>query len=155
MFAIKIIGACLLALAGWYGGVAVCANLTAHRLALGETIALLKTLEEEIAFRHSNLNALHAAMKQKNNYPHLGISSQSFQTLAPPLSFCKEEKTVFSDCFGGIGHTSAAQECERLARYRRQFELFYTSAAQKEAQALAIDRKIGLAIGGMVALMLL
>lgn len=166
LFTVKLLGACMLALAGWYGGVAVCHKATVHRIALGEMVALLKVLEEEISFRRTNLNDVYQQLAQRNAFATLGLSAplcegqvhsvvSSFQSLPSPHSFSKEEAAAFSDCFARLGYTGALQECERLARYRKQFEAFYLSAEQSERSALAIDRKIGLALGSMVALVLL
>lgn len=166
LFTVKLLGACLLALAGWYGGVAVCHKVTAHRVALGEMVALLKVLEEEISFRRANLNDVYQRLARSNAFAALGLSAPlcegqvqgetaSFQSLPSPCGFSKEETTAFLECFARLGYTGALQECERLARYRKQFEAFHLSAVQSERSALAIDRKIGLALGSMVALMLL
>ncbi len=159
MLALKLAGGCLLALAGWFGGAAVCTRASTHRAALGQTVALLKTLEEEIAFRRTNLNALFAQLAQRGAYPLLGVAPSTeqacFHAMVPPQSFGKEECAVFCACFARLGYTGAQQECERLARYRKQFEGFYRQAQKDEQSALAIDRKIGLALGSMVALMLL
>ncbi len=162
----KLLGACLLALAGWYGGVAVCHKATARRVALGEMVALLKVLEEEISFRRANLNDVYQRLAQNNTFATLGLSVPLcegqvyamvplFQSLPSPRSFSKEEAAAFLDCFARLGYTGALQECERLVRYRKQFESFHQSAEHSERSALAIDRKIGLALGSMVALVLL
>ncbi len=147
----------MLALAGWYGGVVACGRMTMHRIALGETVALLKTLEEEISFRRANLNTVFRQFIQRGTFANVlpSHAAATFQTLSPPNCFTKEECAAFADCFSHLGYTNAAQECERLARYRKQFEAFHQAAIQNEQSALAIDRKIGLAIGSMLALVLL
>lgn len=167
MFAIKVLGGCILAGTGWYGGVIACNQVRAHRVALGETISLLKILEEEIGFQRSNLNALYQRLATSHALPSLGMYTQdkngqvsmsigaTFQTLQPPTLFSAEEKVAFTACFTRLGYTNAAQECERLIRYRTQFETNYRTAMQAEKTALAIDRKVGFAIGSMVALVLL
>ncbi len=156
----------MLALAGWYGGAAVCANATQHRVVLGQTVALLKLLEEEIAFRRTSLNALYLRLAAENAFASLGFVPPSqtgqvaahntplFQSLPIPPRLHGEERTAFAACFARLGYTGAQQECERLVRYRKQFEAFYQQAIAAERAALAIDRKIGLALGSMVALAL-
>ncbi len=164
---IKLAGGCLLALAGWFGGVAFCEQVTTHRATLVETLALLKTLEEEISCRRANLNHLYQRIASENRFPRLGFCRDTqdgqvnedaqamFSSLRPPSCFTGEESDLFLACFTRLGHAGAVQECEQLARYRKRFEVFYQCAVKAEREALAIDRKIGLALGSMLAIVLL
>lgn len=169
MFTVKLLGACMLALAGWCAGAAICTRVSAHRIALEEVIALLKSLEEEISFRRANLNALYARYAGQNAFPSLGFSRDAeggqveanataqalFSTLRPPPCLTQAERKAFTACFARLGHTVASQECEQLARYRKQFEGFLQAAQKAEREARALDCKIGFALGSMVALTLL
>ena len=54
----------------------------------------------------------------------------------------------------GLGRATAEQECARLAYYRSRFESFLQQA-QKQAESAGLDQKLGLAVGGMLALLVL
>ncbi len=150
---VKFIGAVFLALAGWAAGAAVCQRMTLHKKALGEILTLLRQTEEEIRFRHGNLTQFVIQQRERGGYTTLVLPKDGWlQTIAPPRYLRPEEQALFRRCFARIGYGTAAQESERLQLFIRQFEGFYDIAAQHEGRALAIDRKVGLAIGTMCAL---
>lgn len=147
------LGALLLVLCGWCAGETHRKYISARSAALRQTQALLQRIRQEIAYRRIDLNRLYRQLCAEGlcGPPAEG----GFQRMPPPGSFSAEEKACFAECMAGLGRTEAQQECERLDYYIQRFADFRREAEQKEREAAALDRKIGLAAGAMLALLFL
>lgn len=151
----------MLVLCGWCAGETHRRYASARSAALRRTEALLQRLRQEIAYRHVELNRLYRQLGAEEARPlelSPGGEAQpggSFQQMKPPGCFTPEEKACFIECMAGLGRTEAQQECERLDYYIQRFAGFRQEAGQKEREAAALDRRLGLAAGTMLALLFL
>lgn len=154
---LRLAGGLLLAIGGWFAG-----DLRRQRLAercrcLEAILWLLARLEQEIDYRHRDLNRLYRDLQAEAAQGPLGESLRpggSFQTAEAPAWLEPEEQSCFLACMSGLGRTAAEQECVRLAYYQKRFGDFLKDAAACR-DAASLDRKLGLAAGGMLALWLL
>lgn len=154
---LRLAAAILLAAGGWCAGTARRQKLLTRCRLLEEIIELLGRLEQEIGYRHADLPRLLMTLRNENTAKILQKHLQSTITLqkieAPDL-LEPEQKACFSECMSGLGRATAEQECARLTYYRRRFEGFLQQA-QKQADSSGLDQKLGLAVGGMLALLVL
>lgn len=154
---LRLAAAVLLAAGGWCAGTARRQKLINRCRVLEEVIALLGRLEQEIGYRHADLGRLLGILRTENSGKTLEKCLQSTFTLqqikAPDL-LEPEQKACFSECMAGLGRATAEQECVRLTYYRSRFEGFLQQA-QKQAESASLDQKLGLAVGGMLALLVL
>lgn len=155
MRALRWAGALLLVLCGWCAGEAHRRSVCAHGDDLRRTQALLQRIRQEIAYRHVELNRLYRQLCAEGFCRLPGKPAESFQQLAPPGTFSAEERACFTECMSGLGRTEAQQECERLDYYIQRFADFRQAAQKKEQEAAALDRRVGLAAGAMLALLFL
>ncbi len=155
MIALKILSTASFLLAGWFAGTVLCHKIILRKEALLEICSLLKILEEEIALRHSNLKYLYENLLDEN-FAHLMFEQNGcFRSLSPPQALSKTEKEWFVQCFARLGTANAQEECKRLNYYIARFEADCTEVLKQEQKALGLDRKIGVALGGVIALVLL
>ena len=153
---LKGCGAVLLLGCGWACGAYAVARSTARRAALDETLQLLARLEQEICSRKAPLSGVLAALRREQAFPALGLSqAANLQHLAAPGALSTFEKSLFSECFSGLGHADSAAECRRLAYYRARFARLAADAAAKEKQAFALYPRLGLGAGAMLAITIL
>ncbi len=154
LIALKILALFSFLIAGWFGGTVMCYRIIARKEALLETCSLLKLLEEEISLRHSNLKDLYESLLD-DKFMHLILEeNSSFRKLLPPQELSNNEKEWFLQCFSRLGTANASEECKRLAYFSARFEQSLNEVLKQEQKALVLDRKIGLALGGVVALVL-
>ena len=146
------IGAVWLVFCGWCVGDGVCIRAEAHRQALQKTIALLERIRREIEFRRTDLRALLCAMQREGL---VGQAEHSLQTLAPDPALTRREQNAFRVCMAGLGRAEAAQECQQLAFYIQQFEVFQTELAPQLRQTNELSHKLGLALGLAAAILLI
>lgn len=157
MSMLRLAGGLLLTAGGWFAG-----DLRRQRLAercrsLEAILWLLARLEQEIGYRHMDLNRLYRDLQAETAEGPLGEilhPGGAFQTAEPPAWLEPEERACFLACMSGLGRTAAEQECVRLAYYQKRFRDFLKDAAACR-DAAGLDRKLGLAAGGMLALWLL
>lgn len=154
---LRLAAAVLLAAGGWCAGTARRQKLLTRCRLLEEILELLGRLEQEIGYRHADLHHLLMTLRNENTAKTLEKYLQSTITLqqieAPDLLEA-EQKACFSECMSGLGRATAEQECARLTYYRRRFEGFLQQA-QKQAESAGLDQKLGLAVGGMLACLVL
>lgn len=157
MSSLRLAAAILLAAGGWCAGTARRQKQINRCRMLEEVIELLGRLEQEIGYRHADLGRLLGALRAENAGKPMEKYLQSISTLqqikAPDL-LESEQKACFFECMSGLGRATAEQECARLAYYRSRFESFLQQA-QKQAESAGLDQKLGLAVGGMLALLVL
>lgn len=154
---LRLAAAILLAVGGWCAGTARRQQLINRCRTLEEVVELLERLEQEIGYRHADLGRLLRMLQSENIGKALEKSMQSINTLqqmAAPDLLEPEQKACFLECMSGLGRSTAEQECARLAYYRSRFESFLQQA-QKQAESAGLDQKLGLAVGGMLALLVL
>ena len=75
--------------------------------------------------------------------------------MQPPSTLREEEAACFAACFSGLGHADAKQECARLDYYRERFDDFLNQAREEEQRSASLDRRLGLAVGAMLGLLVL
>lgn len=150
MMMLRLAGAAGLVLCGWCAGDAVCQRTQRHIEALEQTLALLREIRQEIAFRRADLDILCAELVRRGV---LDAPEGALRSAVPPESLTKPEAVCFRECVGGLGRTEAEQECARLDRYIRRFALFYQRAQTTEPQQRQLARRLGLAGGLAVAIL--
>ena len=148
------VGAALLPLCGWLTGAALQAGKEQHILQLRHTVELLRRIRQEVAYRRPDMELLCRCLIQEGLLEDL-VPAEKLQDLAPPESFCAEEKLCFEQCFSGLGQCEAAQECERLDYYIARFEAFLQQAQQEAAACAGLTCRLGLAAGAVLALIFL
>lgn len=157
--ALRLAAAALFTLCGFCVGDIRRQNRSARRRALEETVGLLMRLRQEIACRRTDLNWLYQTLMSE--YPLNSSLKKSFckgtcfQNLQPPALLQQEQTVCFVECFSGIGRTDAKQECARLDYYLQRFEDFLTKARQDEQLSLSLDRRLGLAAGALLGLLVM
>ena len=148
---LRMTGAIFLVSCGWCIGDAVCLQIQAHLDALRQTIALLQEIEQEIAFRRADLNALAQKLCREQK---LVCAADWIQTALPPSSFSTQEAACFTECFSGLGQSEAEQECTRLAFYQERFQSLLHQREEASQSQLQLARKLGTALGLAVAILL-
>ncbi len=151
MSPMRWLSALCLVLCGWCAGDSIHLRTQAHLEDLNRTIALLKLLHREIGFRHCDLNQLRQKLIAEKVLPE---DTESLQTLTPFLQLTPKEKLCFSECFSGLGHAEAEQECRRLAAYIVQFQEFLQESQTKAKTQNELSHKLGLAAGLAAAILL-
>ena len=152
---LRLVGACFWVICGWFGGDFFCVQTQAHLNELDKTIELLRRLKQEIFCRRTDLNLLYQAFRRENILNFCASSAENFQTLSAPISFSKAEKICFQECFSGLGHAEAAQECDRLELYLQRFTQFRSAAEQTAQTRFALARRLGLGAGLAAAILFL
>lgn len=150
MMALRLAGAAGLVLCGWCAGDAVCQHTQQHVEALEQTLALLREIRQEIAFRRADLNILCAELVQRGA---LTAPEGTMGSALPPEQLAASEEACFRECVVGLGRMEAEQECARLDRYIRRFALFYQRAQAAAPQQSQLARRLGLAGGMAVAIL--
>lgn len=156
---LRLGAAALLTVCGFCAGDARRQKFSVRRRTLEAVISLLTRLRQEISYRRTDLNALYRSLAagQSASSP-LAASFQTgdtFSRMAPPGSLRPEEAACFTECFSSLGHTDAKQECARLDYYLDRFESYLTLAREEEQLSASLDRRLGLAAGAMLGLLLL
>ena len=146
-------GLILLPLCGWLAGDAVQAKTTMHLTALQHTIELLQRIRQEIQYRRADLQSLYRQLCRE------GLLAQThggtLQQLPAPERLSAAERACFIECFDGLGHAEAAQECERLGYYTARSEDYLQQARRTAQQQAGLPHRLGLAGGMMLALLFL
>ena len=157
--ALRLAAAALLTLCGFCAGDTRRQKRSARRRTLEEIVGLLIRLRQEIACRRTDLNRLYQTLASA--YPpdsplkQIFLQGSSFQKLLPPDLLEQEQAACFSECFAGLGRTDAKQECARLDYYLQRFVDFLTKARQEERLSLHLDRRLGLAAGALLGLLVM
>lgn len=156
---LRLAAAVLLTVCGFCAGDIRRQKLSARRRTLEDIIALLTRLRQEISYRRTDLGLLYRtlAAEQQTGGP-LDVSFQkgdSFHQMMPPAALQPEEADCFAACLSSLGHTDAKQECARLAYYLERFEGFLAQAKEEERLSASLDRRLGLAVGAMLGLLVL
>lgn len=155
----RIAAAAILTICGFCAGDARRQKLSARRRTLESIISLLTRLRQEISYRRTDLGRLYRflATEQTTDSP-LAEGFQkgdSFPHMPPPNSLRSEERTCFIECFASLGHADAKQECSRLDYYLERFETYLSQAREEERLSASLDRRLGLAAGAMLGLLIL
>jgi len=157
--ALRLAAAALLTLCGFCAGDTRRQKYTARRRTLEEIVGLLLRLRQEIDCRRTDLNRLYRALSSEYppDSPMKAVFYQGtcFQNLHPPALLNREQAACFAECFSGLGHTDAKQECARLDYYLQRFDGFLTQARQDEQLSLSLDRRLGLAAGALLGLLVM
>ena len=146
-------GLILLPLCGWLVGDAVQARTTLHLTALQHTIELLQRIRQEIQYRRADLQSLYRQLCREGLVPQ--IPGGTLQQLPAPEQLSAAERACFVECFGNLGRTETAQECERLGYYTARFEDYLQQARRTEQRQAGLPHRLGLAGGMMLALLFL
>ena len=157
--ALRLAAAALLTLCGFCAGDTRRQKRSARRRTLEEIVGLLIRLRQEIACRRTDLNRLYqtraSAYPPDSPLKQIFLHGSSFQKLLPPDLLEQEQAACFSECFAGLGRTDAKQECARLDYYLQRFGDFLTKARQEERLSLHLDRRLGLAAGALLGLLVM
>ena len=81
--------------------------------------------------------------------------ADGFGQMAPPAPLAAEEAACFAECFAALGRADAGQECARLDYYLARFQSFLGQVREEEARSASIDRRLGLAAGAVLGLLIL
>ena len=146
-------GLILLPLCGWLAGDAVQARTAQHLTALQHTIELLQRIRQEIQYRRADLQSLYRQLYREGLVPQ--IPGGTLQQLPAPEQLSAAERACFVECFGNLGRTETAQECERLGYYTARFEDYLQQARRTEQRQAGLPHRLGLAGGMMLALLFL
>ena len=146
-------GLILLPLCGWLAGDAVQARTALHLTALQHTIELLQRIRQEIQYRRADLQSLYRQLCREDLVPQ--IPGGTLQQLPAPERLSVAERACFAECFGGLGRTETAQECERLDYYTARFEDYLQQARRAAQRQAGLPHRLGLAGGMMLALLFL
>ena len=152
MSTLRWAGALMLTICGWCAGDALAQKLQAEVDALEDTVHLLEDIREEIAFRRQDFGQLCARLTREGR---LRTQNGTMRAALPPPALGRREAEWFRECFAGLGRTEAEQECQRLEQYADKFR---TALAQRRAemqQRRALARKLGLAAGLALGVLLL
>lgn len=155
MSLLRLVGACFWVVCGWFGGDCFCVQTQTHLDELDKTIELLRRLKQEISCRRTDLNLLYPALRREKALDFCPSPAESFQTLPAPVSFSKAERICFQECFSGLGHAEAAQECDRLELYLQRFTQFRSTAEKAAQTRFALARRLGLGAGLAAAILFL
>ena len=146
-------GLFLLPLCGWLVGDAVQTKTTLHLAALQRTIELLQRIRQEIQYRRADLQSLYRQLCREDLVPQ--IPGGTLQQLPAPERLSVAERACFAECFGGLGRTETAQECERLDYYTARFDDYLQQARRTAQRQAGLPHRLGLAGGMMLALLFL
>ena len=159
MSGLRWAAALLLAAGGFCAGDARRQGLTARRCALEEIIGLLTRLRQEIGYRRADLGRLYRTLAEE--YGPAGAlgramrQADGFGRMQPPACLGQAEADCFAECFAALGRADAGQECARLEYYLARFGEFLARAREEEAHSASIDRRLGLAAGAVLGLLIL
>ena len=149
---LHILGALLLPLCGWLAGDAIQARTVQHLAALQKCLALLERIRQEVAFRRSDLQQLYAELCREGI---LESGARCLQEAPPPEGLTREEQQCFRTCMSGLGRAEAQQECEQLDYYRARLQALQQTAEHAARRQAGLPRKLGLAAGMAMALLLI
>lgn len=149
---LHILGALLLPLCGWLAGDAIQARTVQHLAALQRCLALLERIRQEVAFRRADLQQLYAELCREGI---LESGARCLQEAPPPEGLTREEQQCFRTCMSGLGRAEAQQECEQLDYYRARLQALQQTAEHAARRQAGLPRKLGLATGMAMALLLI
>ena len=132
---LHILGALLLPLCGWLAGDAIQARTVQHLAALQKCLALL-----------------YAELCREGI---LESGARCLQEAPPPEGLTREERQCFRTCMSGLGRAEAQQECEQLDYYRARLQALQQTAEHAARRQAGLPRKLGLAAGMAMALLLI
>ncbi len=159
MSGLRWAAALLLMLGGFCAGDARRQGLTQRRRALEELAGLLARLRQEIGYRRADLGRLYRALAAgygpASPLGRAMAGAESFAQMAPPGALRSGEAACLAECLAALGRADAGQECARLEYYQARFERFLAAAREEEARSAAIDRRLGLAAGAVLGLLIL
>ena len=81
--------------------------------------------------------------------------AECFAGMQPPADLSLEEAACFAVCFGQLGRTDAGRACAQLDYYLRRFGVFLEKAREEERLSASMDRRLGLAAGAILGLLVL
>ncbi len=149
---LHILGALLFPLCGWLAGDAIQARTVQHLAALQKCLALLERIRQEVAFRRADLQQLYAELCREGI---LESGARCLQEAPPPEGLTREEQQCFRTCMSGLGRAEARQECEQLDYYRARLQALQQTAEHAARRQAGLPRKLGLAAGMAMALLLI
>lgn len=156
---LRLTAAVLLTVGGFCVGEARRQKLAARRRSLEAVLELLTRLRQEIAYRRTDLNRLYSILAAECSpggpLEKVFRAADGFGQMQPPSALHPEEAACFAACFGSLGHADAKQECARLDYYRERFGGFLDQAREEEQRSANLDRRLGLAAGAMLGLLVL
>ena len=145
-------GALCLVLCGWCVGDSICVWTSEHQRALQRTIELLDRIRREIEFRRADLASLFVRLQREGL---VGQAAGALQELEPFPQLSRREKAAFQNCMAGLGRAEAQQECEQLDYYRARLQALQQTAEHAARRQAGLPRKLGLAAGMAMALLLI
>lgn len=109
-------------------------------------------IRQEVAFRRSDLQQLYAELCREGI---LESGARCLQEAPPPEGLTREEQQCFRTCMSGLGRAEAQQECEQLDYYRARLQALQQTAEHAARRQAGLPRKLGLAAGMAMALLLI
>ena len=114
--------------------------------------AHVERIRQEVAFRRSDLQQLYAELCREGI---LESGARCLQEAPPPEGLTREEQQCFRTCMSGLGRAEAQQECEQLDYYRARLQALQQTAEHAARRQAGLPRKLGLAAGMAMALLLI
>lgn len=128
------------------------ARTVQHLAALQKCLALLERIRQEVAFRRADLQQLYAELCREGI---LESGARCLQEAPPPEGLTREEQQCFRTCMSGLGRAEAQRECEQLDYYRARLQALQQTAEHAARRQAGLPRKLGLAAGMAMALLLI
>lgn len=151
-----MVGGSLIALSGFWCGNEMVRKWRNHRLALEETIQVLRKILDEIQYHSLPVPDILRVLQKNEQYTFLALKEcVQLQCLSPPGYFSKEEAARFTYCISDLGRKGIQAQCEQLRNDIAYFQKCSEQIREKERAAAAICPKIGFCVGAMAALALL
>lgn len=159
MIFFRLLAAGLLTLGGWCAGDGLAYRLELRCRTMEQIFLLLQRLQQEIGYRRTDLRQLFCILQQEadpqEEWGRALLSAEGFQALIPPSCLNQTESRFVSECFAGLGHTAAQMECARLDYYIHRCDELLQKVRRQQRQSAGLDRRLGLAIGASLGLLIL
>lgn len=140
---VRRIGAVCLAV--WAAGMGERAyrRLCRRCTALTESLILLRRIRQEIAFLHTDREALLAKLCAEGLCPPPRTENGENSLPEPPEGLAAGEERCFFSCMRALGRTNAAQECEKLDYTIARMEEYSRQAEEERRRHGPLVRRLG------------
>ena len=150
------VGAVLMTAAGLWLGWELSRFWAGRRRMLESCGMLLQTILDAVQYRRLPAGEILAEIKQQPAFAaFVTPDSRTLRELAPPCLLTGEQARHFTNCMQSFGSQGLSAQCEQLRREIAYFDRCADEVRGKEQAAAALCPRVGLSLGGMLALALL
>ena len=154
--ALKLMGACMLVLAGYAAGRQQAEKKRRKVQALEQLGRLMAYIQDEITYRAAPLADILAALPQNGGWQALRLEDcANLRELACPPYLEQAQWAVLGRFFRQLGQTTGQESARQYAYYQKKCAGFLGEAQQEYRQAKQLYTKMGLCCGSLLALLLL